>query len=77
MVEKIRYGVLFGIVTAQDFIRDFKNDEKGVSGVVVTVLLLLLAIILIAIFWDGINALVTNLWNQIRGDVEGFQGVGD
>ena len=43
---------------------EFKSDERGVSGIVATVILVLCAVLLAVFFWDKISGLVQKLWNQ-------------
>lgn len=50
---------------------DFKSDERGVSGIVATILLVLIAILLAAIFWKQIQTVVTNLFGKVTGAAEG------
>ena len=45
---------------------DFTSDERGVSGIVATVILVLLAVLLAGLFWKNIKTFVTEtLWKQV------------
>ena len=44
---------------------NFHNDERGIDGVIIAVLLLLVAVVLVAVFWDQISKWFENIWNQI------------
>ena len=50
---------------------DFKSDERGVSGIVATILLVLIAILLAAIFWKQIQKVVTDLFKKVSGASKG------
>lgn len=47
-------------------IKAFKEDERGVDGLVVAILLILVVVILAAIFWDQISGLFVRIWNSIN-----------
>lgn len=56
------------------FCKDFKNNEFGLSGIVVAVMLALVAVIAAALFWDKIRDFVNNQWDKINskaGEVGG------
>lgn len=44
---------------------DFFSDERGISGIVAAIILLLIAIVLAAFFWDEISKMVKGWWGQI------------
>lgn len=51
----------------------FKSDEQGVSGIVATVILVLLAVALAVIFWDKIKTFVEeNLWKKVEDSANGL-----
>ena len=55
---------------------DLKNDTRGISGVVVAVLLILVAVLAIVLIWYFLGDWLLALWNQIMGDAEsGLQPV--
>lgn len=46
---------------------DFTSDERGVSGIVATVVLVLLALLLAGLFWGKIKTFVDKtLWDQVE-----------
>lgn len=46
-------------------VESFKNDERGVDGIVVAIILILVVVLLAAIFWDSISALFKSIWEKI------------
>lgn len=67
MWQKIRALPLMTYFAVTGFIQDFKNDERGLSGVVVAVLLILVAVLLIALLWGVLSGWLGDLWKDITG----------
>ena len=44
-----------------------KNDERGLSGVVVAILLILVAVLAIVLIWGFLSGWLQELWEQITG----------
>ena len=42
-----------------------KNDERGLSGVVVAILLILVAVLAIVLIWGFLSGWLQELWEQI------------
>ena len=53
-------------------IRDFKKDERGLSGVVVAILLILIAVLAIVLIWGFLSGWLAELWERITGQAEGI-----
>jgi flagellin-like protein len=49
------------------FVRSFKNDERGLSGVVVAVLLILVAVLAVVMIWGFLSGWLEDLWLRIAG----------
>ena len=47
------------------FANDLKNDERGVSGTVVAVLLVLTSVLAIAFLWGNLGTQIDNWWTDI------------
>lgn len=45
----------------------FGKDERGVSNIVATVILILIVVTLAAIFWKNLSSWFNTLWSQITG----------
>ena len=59
---------------AASFVQDLKNDERGLSGVVVAVLLILIAVLAIVALWGGLSQWLSDMWGRITGS-EGTGGI--
>jgi len=49
-----------------------KNDERGLSGVVVAILLILVAVLAVAIIWGLLDGWLKELWERITGAASAF-----
>jgi len=68
MRRKLSNLSLKAYLSGKRFLQDFKSDERGLSGIVVTVLLILVAVLAIVMFWGSLKALLTELWGKVIGD---------
>lgn len=50
------------------FASGLKNDERGLSGVVVAILLILVAVLAIVLIWGFISGWLAELWERISGE---------
>lgn len=50
-----------------------KEDEKGVSNIVATVILILIVVLLAGIFWKQLSAWFQELWARITKGAEEIQ----
>lgn len=51
------------------FIQEMK-EESGVSGIVAAVILVLFAVLLASVFWDGLKKVFTDLWRGVTENVQ-------
>lgn len=65
MLERLDYGYIRIKTWLSDFIEEITSDERGVSGIVATVILVLLAVLLAGIFWKRIQEFVQGLWTNV------------
>ena len=65
MFEKLKMFTWKKILQAKSFALDLKNDEKGLSGIVVAVLLILVAVLAIAILNTSLRQWITDMWDKI------------
>jgi len=49
-------------------IRDIKKDERGLSGVVVAILLILIAVLAVVLIWGFLGGWLKDLWDRIVGE---------
>lgn len=65
MWQKISVFPLVAYAAFVGLVRDLKNDERGLSGVVVTVLLILVAVLAVVVLWGLLSGYITDMWEQI------------
>lgn len=58
------------------FVEDFKNDESGLSGVVVAVLLILISVLAVAAIWTALGDQLKTWWNDVSGQEFNSTGIG-
>lgn len=56
------------------FFQGLKEDERGLSGVVVAVLLILIAVLAISMLWGSLSAWLGELWEKITGSAGTISG---
>ena len=67
MMHRISALSLMVYFAVTGFVHDFKKDERGLSGVVVTVLLILVAVLAVSAIWVFLGEWLAQLWDRIRG----------
>ena len=67
MLEKISQLPMLAYFAVTGFIRDLKKDERGLSGVVVAVLLILVAVLAVSLLWDQLSTWLEEFWAKIVG----------
>ena len=72
MKNKISAISLSVFLTVTGFFRDLKNDERGLSGVVVAILLILIAVLAIVLIWGFMSGWLQDLWARIIGEADSF-----
>ena len=79
--EERRWSVLCGIKSivfpaglsgGHRFVQDLKEDERGLSGVVVAVLLILVAVLAVVMIWGFLGDWLDTLFGQIEGKAGGI-----
>lgn len=63
MWQKI--SALMSYLMIAGYIKDLKNDERGLSGVVVAVLLILVGVLAVAAVWFFLGEWIVDLWLTI------------
>jgi Flp pilus assembly pilin Flp len=53
-------------------VHSFGRDERGLSGVVVAILLILVAVLAIVLIWGFLSGWLQDLWEQITGSAGGI-----
>lgn len=54
-------------MTLKEDLRSLKDDERGLSGVVVAVLLILVAVLAVALLWTNLRTWLNSFWSTITG----------
>ncbi len=52
------------------FAQEFKEDNRGVSGIVVAVVLVLIAVLFAALFWSKLQEWFNVIWEKIMHNSE-------
>ena len=68
MLKKISEVPLVTYLAFTGFMRDLKKDDRGLSGVVVAVLLILIAVLAIVLIWVFLRDWLNELWDRITGE---------
>ncbi|WNS42901.1 archaellin/type IV pilin N-terminal domain-containing protein [Paenibacillus sp. MMS20-IR301] len=75
MMETFRNYSISAYLSVKEGIRSFKEDERGLSGVVVAVLLILVAVLAIVFLWSSLSDWLEKLWEKITGAGNGIEGI--
>jgi len=67
MVKKILAFPTIAYLMITGFFRDIREDERGLSGVVVAILLILIAVLAIVLIWGFLSGWLKELWDRITG----------
>ena len=67
MWSKLNHLSIAAYTQAASLVQDLKDDERGLSGVVVAVLLILIAVLAIAALWTALGGWLQEQWTVITG----------
>ena len=70
MLQKISALPMMAYLAFTGLLHDLKNDERGLSGVVVAVLLILVAVLAVALIWGLLSGWLQDLWNDITSTAD-------
>lgn len=73
MLDKLNRLTVAVYLSMTSFVQDLKNDERGLSGVVVAVLLILVAVLAVTMIWGLLNGWLSELWDNITGKASEIQ----
>ena len=65
MMKKLNKLSMAAYVRGAAFVQNLKRDERGLSGVVVAVLLILVGVLAAVLLWDQLSKYMAVLWNRI------------
>ena len=67
MWQMISNFPLMAYLALSGLTQDLKKDVRGLSGVVVTVLLILVAVLAVVMVWGFLEGWLIELWERITG----------
>jgi flagellin-like protein len=67
MQKRISNLPLMAYMCLSDFINHFRKDERGLSGVVVAILLILVAVLAVVLIWGFLSGWLRTVWDNITG----------
>lgn len=70
MLQRVKEIPLMAYLAFTGFARSLKKDERGLSGVVVAVLLILVAVLAVVIIWGALSGWLQELWESITKTAE-------
>ena len=65
MLNKITELPITVYLAITGFARDFKKDQRGLSGVVVAILLILVAVLAVVLIWKFLGEWIKDMWENI------------
>ena len=68
MLQRISTFSLTVFFALKGLIPEFKKDERGLSGVVVAILLILIAVLAVVLIWGFLGEWLVKLWDRITGE---------
>ena len=73
MLKKLSNLPFFAYIRINDLIQNLKKDERGLSGVVVAILLILVAVLAVVLIWGFLSGWLRTVWDNIVGQAAGIQ----
>lgn len=65
MLKKISMLPVTIYLALTGFVQELKEDERGLSGVVVAVLLILVAVLAVVMIWGFLSGWLQDMWDSI------------
>lgn len=65
MMKKLNELSIAAYVHGTAFVHNLKKDERGLSGVVVAVLLILVAVLAVVLLWEQLSKYISDMWKTI------------
>lgn len=70
MMKKLNEMSIAAYVKTMSFFNELKNDERGLSGVVVAVLLILVAVLAVVALWGSLSKFLEGMWSDISSKAQ-------
>ncbi len=65
MLQKLNNLSAMFYIKGKQFIEDFKNDEKGLSGIVTAIMLISVAVLAAGILWGLLEEWIIKMWEDM------------
>lgn len=73
MLDRLNQLSISAYLNAARFIHELKEDERGLSGIVVAVLLILVAVLAVTMIWGLLSGWLQDLWDNITSNASNIQ----
>ena len=73
MFQKLNRLTTAAYLRMTPFVQELKRDERGLSGIVVAVLLILVAVLAVTLVWGFLSGWLEQLWSNIMGKANEIQ----
>jgi len=70
MLQRISALSLTVYFALKGLIPEIKKDERGLSGVVVAILLILIAVLAVVLIWGFLGEWIEKLWERITSETQ-------
>lgn len=70
MLDRVRTFSVMAYLSVVGFFKDLKEDERGLDGIVIAVLLILVGVLAVVLIWGLLSGWLTELWDRITGAAE-------
>ena len=70
MLKKISAIPMAMYLAFTGFVQNIRKDERGLSGVVVAILLILIAVLAIVLIWGFLSGWLETVWERIVGQAD-------
>ncbi|MDC0700742.1 hypothetical protein [Clostridium sp. D33t1_170424_F3] len=68
MLKKLNKASIAAYLHVAEFFRKLKEDERGVDGIVVAVLLVLVAVLAVVALWGSMSGWLEDMWGNITSE---------
>lgn len=72
MLEMLEDFLILTKIQMCNFIEELRDDERGVSNIVATVILILIVVLLAALFWGKLKEYFEGLWTRVSSTSDGI-----
>lgn len=75
MLKKLDKALIAAHLHVLEFFRKLKEDERGVDGIVVAVLLVLVAVLAVVFLWGGMSKWLEDMWGDVTSQASGIKPI--